>query len=220
MYWFLTGIINELIAVCSEGLFIVMDAYSYCQIQYNKAYNYVYPIFMDNEVVQIVTSFTQDENKIEFVKDGNIVHTSTREKSNEYTEEFDFCVDTTDIIHQVVHKNIPKNFESYQHSNVRFILTEFQFRGDSLKINFTTNNYNYAVVDRVIDHNFLLYFIRKHYFEEFFAAFSIGLDSIIDNYTLKIIDNNVNIIEMKPHESLIFSKDTYEITCSNNKKDM
>ena len=80
MYWFLTGIINELIAVCSEGLFIVMDAYSYCQIQYNKAYNYVYPIFMDNEVVQIVTSFTQDENKIEFVKDGNIVHTSTREK--------------------------------------------------------------------------------------------------------------------------------------------
>ena len=93
-------------------------------------------------------------------------------------------------------------------------MSELCINNEKLQIKFTNKHehYTYAIVDNVIDVNFLMYFIRKHYHDKFCEKFNIPVTQLVQGYTLKIMDNNVNTITIRENQSLCYLKDSYVVT--------
>lgn len=191
----------------------LMWLFSYAEIMAIRAYNQtILPIKESDFFESIRESFASERKPILFVKDGNIIQQSTRKDSALFKEEYDFMVDTT-LSHYVIHKSVPNDFNDYIVSSMEFILTELYIGGDKLQIKFVNKaeGYTYAIVNNVIDVNFLMFFIKNHYHDQFCMNFNIPISQLTEGYSLKIIDNNVNIITMDEKQSLRFSKDSYNI---------
>ena len=103
-----------------------------------------------------------------------------------------------------------KYFESIQHkqADYKFIMTEIMFDDNKFLIHFTRNEYNYLIVNNKIDKYFINYFLKKHY-NDFYKDFCD--DSIIEKYTIKIVDHNVNIVEFDSSKTLLIKQTDYEI---------
>ena len=93
-------------------------------------------------------------------------------------------------------------------------MSELCINNEKLQIRFTNkhDHYTYAIVDNVIDVNFLMYFIRKHYHDKFCEKFNIPVTQLVQGYTLKIMDHNVNTISVRENQSLCYLKDSYVVT--------
>jgi hypothetical protein len=85
-------------------------------------------------------------------------------------------------------------------SNIRFILTELIANNQTIKLDFACHNDNYYVVGNIFNARFINYFVHRYY----------KVDSLA-NYTLNIIDNNVNMIQIGADDSIRLDKDTYTI---------
>ena len=97
-------------------------------------------------------------------------------------------------------------------SGVSFILFNIELNNTTISLKLSGDNYNYYLVGNVIDSRFLWYFLNKHY--------NLGLTEPITNYTLNVIDNNVNIysirypecFEITPDGIRVFGKITNNMT--------
>ena len=86
----------------------------------------------------------------------------------------------------------------------------------TILLNLFGNNYNYYVSGNVIDDRFLWYFLNKHY--------NLNLNEPLINYTLNIIDNNVNIytitypdhFEITTNGILVVNQECQKITNNMN----
>ena len=154
-----------------------------------------------------------DDATICFVKNGDIIHKSSKGDTFWFKEDYDFLVDTSRY-HQVLHKCLPNDFEDYTLSSVEFIMSELCIGDEKLQIKFTNKHegYTYAITDNVIDVNFLMYFIRKHYHDKFCEKFDIPVTQLVEGYALKIMDNNVNTITIRENQSLCYLKNSYVVT--------
>jgi len=83
-------------------------------------------------------------------------------------------------------------------------MTEITIHDKKFVIHFTSNKYNYLIVNNKLDRDFINYFLKTHY-----NIFIKDLE--IENYTIKIIDHNVNIVEFDNTKSLLVNKTEYEI---------
>lgn len=79
----------------------------------------------------------------------------------------------------------------YEVSNIKFILFEVKILDESFKIDLKTNEYNFYIVNNIIDKRFLIYFLYDYKF------CSIKDKDKIDKIYVKLIDNNVNIKELE-----------------------
>ena len=197
----------------------VMWMFSYVQIVVSQLYNQTILPIQKSELFKSLKELIADDTTICFVKNGDIIHKSSKEDTFWFKEDYDFLVDTSKY-HQVLHKCLPSsfnNFEKYTPSNVEFIMSELCIGGKKLQIKFTNKHdgYNYAIVENVIDVNFLMYFIRKHYNDKFCELFNIPVTQLVDGYTLKIMDHNVNTITICENQTLCYLKDSYVITESS-----
>ena len=157
---------------------------------------YVYPVYYNNLLVSLIyqgvyyytslemlyLKFYKSNSKknidlpstIEYVKNGKI---------SKSPEICDFI-----IYSENNHKKIVKPiFEKTPcvKSAVSFILFTIEINNTITSLNLVGDDYNYYVSGNVIDNQFLWYFLNKHY--------NLKLTSPLINYTLNIIDNNVNI---------------------------
>ena len=85
-------------------------------------------------------------------------------------------------------------------SNIRFILAELSANNQTIKLDFAGHNDNYYVVGNIFNSRFIDYFVHRYY----------KVDSLA-NYTLNIIDNNVNMVQISADDSIRLDKDTYTI---------
>ena len=92
----------------------------------------------------------------------------------------------------------------FQQSDYKFIMTEITIDDKKFVVHFTTDNYNYLIEYNKLDKNFINYFLKAHYTD-------LVKDFEIENYSIKIIDDNVNIIEFDNTKSLLINKSGYEI---------
>lgn len=97
---------------------------------------------------------------------------------------------------KVIYSEIPENLE-YNVANTSFILSEiFIDNSDaqcSYKIDFSSEKYNYFVVGNKFCRHFITYFLRKHYNH----IYKDHLKQLMEHdYVLKIIDNNVNMLDL------------------------
>ena len=93
-------------------------------------------------------------------------------------------------------------------------MSELCIGNEKMQVRFTNKHdgYTYAIVDNVINANFLMYFIRKHYNDKFAEIFNIPITQLVEGYNLKIMDNNVNTISVRENQALCYLKDSYVIT--------
>lgn len=110
------------------------------------------------------------------------------------------------VLHYKPDDEKKKYIESLEHnqSNYKFILSEITINDKKIVIHFTTDKYNYLIVHNKLDKDFIIYFLKTHYNE-------LIKDLEIENYTIKIIDHNVNIVEFDNTKSLLINKSGYEI---------
>ena len=191
----------------------VMWMFSYMQIVTSQFYNQTILPIQKSEFFKSIKEFIVDDATICFVKNGDIIHKSSKGDTFWFKEDYDFLVDTSRY-HQVLHKCLPNDFEDYTLSSVEFIMSELCIGDEKLQIKFTNKHegYTYAITDNVIDVNFLMYFIRKHYHDKFCEKFDIPVTQLVEGYALKIMDNNVNTITIRENQSLCYLKNSYVVT--------
>ena len=110
------------------------------------------------------------------------------------------------ILHYEPTSEKKKHIESleYNQANYKFIMTEITIDDKKIILHFTTDKYNYLIENNRLDKDFIIYFLKTHYNE-------LVKDLEIENYSIKIIDHNVNIIELNNTMSLLINKIGYEI---------
>lgn len=94
-----------------------------------------------------------------------------------------------------------------EQADYKFIMTEITINNNNISVHFTSEKYNYLIVNNKFDKNFINYFLKTHY-TDFVKDLS---ESEIENYKIKIIDHNVNVVEFDNTKSLIINKTGYEI---------
>jgi len=212
-----------------EIIFKIIYVYSFCEMKIKnviKNFEEKHP-----HIIKFIKQiFKHDLNKIdiEFVKDNQIVDIFSKQKYLNLKEEevvvipdYDFVLysDTsvTPSNIKIIHKNSTSKFlinvqETYNYvpSTIRFILIEFVVGEKTYKIDLSTNKYNFYVKDNIFDRNFFLYYLRN--IETEVVVFE---DFELDEFTIKIIDNNVNInkIHLTKHDNQCIKLDesSYEI---------
>jgi hypothetical protein len=97
-------------------------------------------------------------------------------------------------------------YECLQHkqADYKFIMTEITIDDKKFLIYFTTDKYNYLIVNNNIDKNFINYFLKTHYND-------LVKDLEIENYSIRIVDHNVNIVEFDSSKTLIIKETEYVI---------
>ena len=95
-------------------------------------------------------------------------------------------------------------------SSIRFILSEITIGIDAgldktIKISFCTEKYNYLMKNNIIDKQFMRYFMRKHYNHEI----ADNDRYLLQNYKMKIIDNDVKINIYDSSAQIIILEDSY-----------
>ena len=83
-------------------------------------------------------------------------------------------------------------------------MTEITIDDKKFIVHFTTDKYNYLIAHNKLDNNFINYFLKTHYND-------LVKDLEIENYSIKIIDDNVNIVEFGNTHTLLINKTGYEI---------
>jgi len=91
-----------------------------------------------------------------------------------------------------------------EQADYKFIMTEISIDDKKIVVHFTNDKYNYLMVSNKLDKDFIIYFLKTHYNE-------LVKDLEIENYIIKIIDHNVNVIEFDNTQTLLINKSGYEI---------
>jgi len=139
-------------------------------IYYYSSLEMLYLKFYKYKTKQTIQN--QDFN-IEFVKNGKTI----------IGEDYDFIIYSQNNEKKIMNNSFDKI--TCVKSDVSFILFNIVMNNTTISLNLFGNNYNYYVSGNVIDNRFLWYFLNKHY--------NLNLTEPLTNYTLNIIDNNVNI---------------------------
>ena len=217
--------INTFNDVCFTISFNCIYAFSYFQIKCNQCKRFMQPHLQ--KAICFIGSFMypndsirlSKQKRVEFVKDGIVIHESDVTNINELSslkipKEYDFIIwmdndENNNMLHKII-DNTSENESDYEHVLYKFINTEIIIN-DTKKFNihFKTEKYNYLMKDNVINKDFIIYFLNKHYKEQLGAMNHEELNNM--KYKIKIIDHNVNLIELENDKVLKFNKHDYEI---------
>ena len=164
-----------------------------------------------------------------FIKNGNIILSLKDADMMEYeTEiEYDFIMnkrengmkvlyyDASMIANANANANANAELLQVELSNVKFMIVELHLADEIHDVSFSTSNYNYMVANNRIGKEFLLFFVKNHIQTEKTIA---EIESIfkMDDFSLKIMDQDVNERIVMPKDTLHILKDGYEIVNSKN----
>jgi hypothetical protein len=188
-------------SVITNGGFSLIQLYSKIQILCNKlAVSNPTILHLVNQLFNNSHNSMYDPD-VEFVLDGHVNFLGTKEELvkegiKHYNDvDYDFIIYSHyDKVEKIVNKTIftkmpdESDFQ-YSTADIRFVLTEVEINDKIIKVEFKTDNYNYYIVNNVINHKFLEYFLKKYYqceiidFHEFEKPFK--------DMKLKILDHNV-----------------------------
>ena len=190
----------------THGGFYLIHMYSKLQILCDKL-----PISIPSILIQLFNNSSRD-SEIEFIQDGQVHFLGTKDEFikkdikcwNDI--DYDFIIYSNyDEVNKVVNKTIftkipDENDLNYSISNIKFVLVEVEMNDKTIKIELKTDEYNYYIVNNVINHKFLEYFLKKYYSHETLE---------FQDMKLKILDHNVEKQEFDLTTALQINKDDY-----------
>jgi len=141
-------------------------------------------------------------------------------KNGEYIEslqgddiDFDFLLyswpeDDSECVNKKIVYNKNEIISCSDISKIKFILIEIKFGENSYKINLKTEKYNFYIAGNVFTKQFFIYYLKQ------FLKLNEDVNSD-DKISIKIIDQNVNIIEFEftdKNENIILENNSYKIS--------
>lgn len=106
----------------------------------------------------------------------------------------------------------------FEESNIKFMLIEFQVGEKSYKIDLKTDKYNYYMIDNKFTKDFFVFYINEYLLTKY-EQHETNKD---EKYTLKIIDHDVNKIEIDftdKKESILLEKNGYQLSITNHNEE-
>ena len=186
----------------------VIYVYSLAQIKFKNIYDYLCKTnprlksYFDE--YNNFKNKNKNKNNLGFILDGKIIQsTQFSINSNMKLEKYDFAIysdynsinSETNCVNKKIMMYLPNNsiIIHYELSDIRFLLCELIVNNDtSYKIDLKNDNYNYYLVNNIIDKKFIIYYLINHYYK----PMSFEDINKNDKFILKIIDHNVNTCEI------------------------
>lgn len=160
---------------------------------------------------------TQD---VEYINDGTVIETSSKKwllqnyKKIEPSENSIYKMTIyTNGINKKVLSHVPFEETHYncEKTSYNFVLIEILIYSEIKKIDLTTDDYNYMLVDNVINKDFVIYLLKTHY-PKFVKIVNYYYSGNLDNYQITILDQDVNKIVLNKYNYLTLKKDSYKIS--------
>lgn len=111
-------------------------------------------------------------NTIEYIFNNKQIYKADFSLEQKGPSEYDFIIVTENDNkeHPYTNKRILKKIEdwnnSFEESNIKFFLVEVQCQNELIPIDFKTGDYNFYLVNNVIDEKFIIYFLTTYYSEK------------------------------------------------------
>ena len=144
-------------------------------------------------------------NMVDYIKNGNPV--------DKGDDDFDFMIyswldNNKSCINKKILYDLNEPLSFSEVSDIKFLLVEFKIgENSSHKIDLKTNEFNFYIVGNNFNKHFFLYYLKQF--------LKIGEEiKDDDKFTLKIIDNNVNTVELyftNKNESILLEKNGYKL---------
>lgn len=223
--------INTFNNICFTISFNCIYYFSYFQIKCSQCKRFAQP-YIQKTILTLTTFLNQTSyqfgsqpntnKRVEFVKNGIVIYECDANNmdlnSIHIPNDYDFIIwlnnDENNVtLHKIFenpkNNNIINDFD-YEHILYKFINTEIIINDtNKFNIHFKTEKYNYLMKDNVINKDFIIYFLNKHYKENLGNMNDEELSNM--KYKINIIDHNVNFIELENDKILKFNKQHYEI---------
>jgi len=114
----------------------------------------------------------------------------------------------TNLVNHVFYKKIPKSID-YKVSKLKFMSIELTYNNHRYLISLKDDDNNYYIVNNYLDEFFFKYYIKN--------ILKLNVNQNNFDYNVTIIDNDVNIINLLPHQTIKINEDDYEIYPVENK---
>lgn len=183
-------------------MYNIIYYFGVCQIKCKKLYTYI-----DTNFLQL----DKNNNKItvQYYINGKLQFSETikeRKVIDSSFTNYDLLIVSENGLSRVVTKSSSFNIGTVveaKESKTKFIALSVSYNGEKYPIYLKENNYNYYVINNVIDKSFL----------QFYLINVLNLDIDIKNfsYQLEIIDNDVNIQIIDDVKQVILNEDGYTI---------
>jgi hypothetical protein len=113
--------------------------------------------------------------------------------------------ENSNCINKIHYTEFPKTTE-YINSNIKFFSMELSYNNNSYSIELKNNDHDHYIVNNILNKNFFKYYVIN----------KLNVEIKEDNfdYTVSIIDHNVNIIEMNSTSQLLIKEMDYELICN------
>jgi hypothetical protein len=182
--------------------FNAVYVFSVLQIQVKKIQEYLYKTCprLKSYLDEYSMSKIENIHNIEFILNGKVIYLTDKETIVNHIIDIvkeDFLIYSDYGSENVcINKKIIKEITSsdndfiYEISNIKFLLCELYIGDKVYKITLKSDieNYNYYLVDNIIDKKFIIYYLIEFYNEDFSKS--------TDRFILKLIDHNVNSFEI------------------------
>ena len=215
--------------VCYRVFYVTVSAISWIQVKKKQIMTFLETnpkcILFHKQVEEFLRIINGDQTDddfedipvYDFIKKGEVILSLKEEDEMEYETECDIIVNKKENGIRVLYYDTNSLHSQplfTQKSSVKFMITELQLDDDIYEVKFETDDYNYMIVNNKIGKDFLLYFVKQHDISD---KKEDELDVIFNtnNFSLKIMDNDVNEKIVMPNELLCVYQDKYEIVSNN-----
>jgi hypothetical protein len=159
-----------------------------------------------NELNAIMKHDKSSVKMTEFIKNGERL--SIDEASVCDFALFSWLGDNNKCVNKKIMYDINEPLTVSECSDIKFMLVEMRIRENNVyKVDLKTDDYNFYLVGNKLTRQFFIYYLKQH----------LQIDETIndtDNFQLKIIDHDVNTIQIdftNKNESLILEKSGYKV---------
>jgi hypothetical protein len=161
----------------------------------------------------IVKELLRKENSYDYIYEGKIIHTSTKNNinMNSFDNKFDFIIYNFEKDDKKYARIIESEHELYDDlviTSVYFLVVELVYNNTKYSINLSDPINYYIEKNVILDYSFLKYYMNVNY--------NI---SITNDYKLNIIDKKMNTHELTYVSSIEFKEGKYTVINSNYDSD-
>ena len=115
--------------------------------------------------------------------------------------------DSNKCLNKKIVYDLDESIDVYEVSDIKFLLVELKNGVDTYKIDLKTDEYNFYIVGNKFTKQFFQYYFLKHRSES------------VDNFSIKIIDHNVNTVDLDfsdKNDHILLEKTGYKVSIVNN----
>lgn len=210
---FITRTCPNLIVTVS---FNVIYMISVIQIKLKNAQKYIYAT--NPRLVELLELYNNQhiENMIDYVLDGKIIYSTTSCGSNNNLQLNQDFIIYSDYKSKDNNKKILENLTGnhdqfdYENTDIKFLLLELKNGDNTYKIDLKSDSFNFYIVGNCFTKKFFQYYLNE---------VLKSSELISKNLCLKIIDHNVDTVEVEftdNNEKVLLEKNSYKLLNTPN----